>query len=141
MRRMRRSTEGNKIKGGEKAKKKEKERKGKADDPEAGADVCKIVNLMAGNANRISALVSRIYFIYDAPFEIVIACTFLYQLLGWSAFAGFLVLFAGRPFNSFIAKRAIRIQKGVLATREKCMGVLNELIGVVKFMKFFAWED
>ncbi|KAH8106618.1 hypothetical protein DFH11DRAFT_1231743 [Phellopilus nigrolimitatus] len=73
--------------------------------------------------------------------KIVIACTFLYQLLGWSAFAGFLVLFAGRPFNSFIAKRAIRIQKGVLATRDKCMGVLNELIGVVKFMKFFAWED
>ncbi|KAH8109668.1 hypothetical protein DFH11DRAFT_1843160 [Phellopilus nigrolimitatus] len=136
--------EGNKTKGGKrdkKAEKKEKERKEKADDPKAGADVGKIVNLMAGDANRISMLVSGMYFIYGAPFEIVIACIFLYQLLGWSAFAGFLVLFAGWPLNSFIAKRAIRIQKGVLASRDKRMGVLNELIGAVKFIKFFAWED
>ncbi|KAH8103640.1 hypothetical protein DFH11DRAFT_1734778 [Phellopilus nigrolimitatus] len=132
--------EGNKIKGGKKAEKKEKERKEKADDPKAGADVCKIVNLMAGNANRISGSspgfisstvpLSVNSFVYPFGFvsklfaEFVIACTFLYQLLGCS-----------------IAKHAIRIQKGVLATRDKCMGVLNELIGVVKFMKFFAWED
>ncbi|KAH8112485.1 hypothetical protein DFH11DRAFT_1545837 [Phellopilus nigrolimitatus] len=122
--------EGNKIKGrnrDKKAEKKEKERKEKADDPKAGAD--------------ISMLVSERYSIYGAPFGIVIACTFLYPLLGWSAFAGFLVLFAGWPLNSSIAKRTIRIQKGVLAALDKRMGVLNELIGAVKFTTFFAWED
>lgn len=61
--------------------------------------------------------------------------------MGWSAFAGFFVLVAGWPLNSFIAKRSIRIQKGVLAARDKRMGVLNELIGAVKFIKFFAWEE
>ncbi|TFK37295.1 multidrug resistance-associated ABC transporter [Crucibulum laeve] len=123
------------------AKKEEKDKAAKADDPKAGADVGKIVNLMAGDANRISGMISGAYFIYGAPFEIIIAGTFLYQLLGISAFAGFIVLIAGWPLNSFIARRSIRIQKGVLTARDKRMGVLNELIGAVKFIKFFAWEE
>ncbi|KDR78080.1 hypothetical protein GALMADRAFT_224469 [Galerina marginata CBS 339.88] len=122
-------------------KKEEKEKAAKADDPKAGADVGKIVNLMAGDANRISQTTSSLYFIYGAPFEIIIAGAFLYQLLGLSAFAGFFVLVVGWPLNSFIARRSIRIQKGVLAARDKRMGVLNELIGAVKFIKFFAWEE
>lgn len=86
--------------------------------------------------------------ISPAPFEIIIASIFLYQsvlllfcvfcalklvhrLLGISAFAGFLILLAGWPLNSFIARRSIRIQKGVLSARDKRMGVLNELIGAV----------
>ncbi|PPQ62804.1 hypothetical protein CVT24_000498 [Panaeolus cyanescens] len=122
-------------------KKEDKEKAAKADDPKAGADVGKIVNLMAGDANRISQMISGAYFIYGAPFEIIIAGVFLYQLMGLSAFAGFFILIAGWPLNSFIAKRSIRIQKGVLAARDKRMGVLNELIGAVKFIKFFAWEE
>lgn len=85
--------------------------------------------------------ISAMYFVYGAPFEIVIASLFLYQLLGWSAFAGFFVLLAGWPLNSLIARRSVRIQKGVMAARDRRMGVLNELIGAVKFIKFFAWED
>ncbi|KAH9943429.1 multidrug resistance-associated ABC transporter [Epithele typhae] len=113
----------------------------KADEPKAGADVGKIVNLMAGDANRIAMTVSAMYFVYGAPFEIVIASIFLYQLLGWSAFAGFVVLLLSWPLNNFVANRAIRIQKGVSTARDKRMGVLNELISAVKFIKFFAWED
>ena len=54
-----------------------------------------------------------------------------FSLLGWSAFAGFFVLALGWPLNSYIAKRSIRIQKGLMAARDKRMGVLNELIGAV----------
>ncbi|KAI0772936.1 multidrug resistance-associated ABC transporter [Trametes elegans] len=113
----------------------------KADEPKAGADIGKIVNLMAGDANRISMTISAMYFVYGAPFELVIASLFLYQLLGWSAFTGFFVLLLSWPLNNFVAKRSVRIQKGVSTARDKRMGVLNELIGAVKFIKFFAWED
>ncbi|KAF8273971.1 multidrug resistance-associated ABC transporter [Lactarius quietus] len=113
----------------------------RANDPKAGADVGKIVNLMAGDANRVAMTASSMYFIYGSPFEIIIACSFLYQLLGWSAFAGFVILLLGWPLNSFLTKRSIRIQKGVMTSRDKRMGVLNELIGAVKFIKFFAWEN
>ncbi|KAG7443764.1 multidrug resistance-associated ABC transporter [Guyanagaster necrorhizus] len=124
--------------GKKKAKAKEDD---KGDDPKAGADVGKIVNLMAGDANKISNMVTGAYYIYGAPLEIIIGGIFLYQLLGWSAFAGFVVLLAGWPLNSYLSKRSVRIQKGYMAEKDKRMGVLSELIGAVKFIKFFAWED
>ena len=58
------------------------------------------------------------------------------RLLGLSAFAGFIILIAGWPLNSYIARRSIRIQKGVLSARDKRMGVLNELIGAVSVLSW-----
>ncbi|KIP06892.1 hypothetical protein PHLGIDRAFT_128004 [Phlebiopsis gigantea 11061_1 CR5-6] len=113
----------------------------KGDNPKAGADVGKIVNLMAADANRIAMITSGMYFLYGAPFEILIAGFFLYQLLGLSAFAGFVVLIVGWPLNNLVANRSVRIYKGLSTARDKRMGVLNELISAVKFIKFFAWED
>ncbi|KAF8838558.1 P-loop containing nucleoside triphosphate hydrolase protein [Paxillus ammoniavirescens] len=112
-----------------------------SDDPKAGADVGKIVNLMAVDANKVSRMVSGAHLIYGSPLEIIIASTFLYNLLGLSAFAGFVVLLAGWPLNSYVARRNIRIQKGVSASRDKRMAVVNELISAVRFIKFFAWEE
>jgi len=40
-----------------------------------------------------------------------------------------------------LARRSISISKGLLAARDKRMGVLNELLGAIKFIKFFAWEE
>uniref|UniRef100_D8Q0Y8 Multidrug resistance-associated ABC transporter n=1 Tax=Schizophyllum commune (strain H4-8 / FGSC 9210) TaxID=578458 RepID=D8Q0Y8_SCHCM len=115
-----------------------KDAKGKAD---AGADTGKIVNLMSADASRISNLVNQLYFFYTAPFEITVASIFLYQLLGWSAFAGFLVIPVLSPLNSMIGRRSVRIQKGVSVARDKRMGVLNEVVTAIKFIKFFAWES
>jgi hypothetical protein len=42
------------------------EARAKADDPKAGADVGKIVNLMAGDANRVAMTSSAMYFIYGS---------------------------------------------------------------------------
>ncbi|KAF9255059.1 multidrug resistance-associated ABC transporter [Marasmius fiardii PR-910] len=127
-----------KVKKGKKAKGKGKE---EDNEPKAGADVGKIVNLMGGDANIVAQACTGMYLIYGSPLEIVLGCTYLYQLLGWSAFAGFAVILAGWPLNTLLARRSIRIQKGTMAARDKRMGVLNELVGAVKFIKFFAWED
>ena len=76
-----------------------------------------------------------------APLEIIFALTFLYTLLGPSAFAGVAVLLVAAPLNSFLASRSMRIQRGLLAARDKRMSVLNEIIASVKFIKFFGWEE
>ncbi|KAJ7173895.1 hypothetical protein C8R43DRAFT_1094036 [Mycena crocata] len=113
----------------------------KADDPKAGADQGKIVNLMAGDQTRVSTMVSSLHQLYGAPVEIMIGSTFLYGLLGWSAFAGFVVLLVGWPLNSYAARRRVRMHKGQLKARDGRTSVVNELIGAVKFIKFFAWEE
>lgn len=50
-----------------KAQQLKKEKAEANDEPKAGADVGKIVNLMAGDANRISQTISALYFIYGGP--------------------------------------------------------------------------
>nr|GAT50560.1 ABC bile acid [Mycena chlorophos] len=125
--------------GGGKAQKKTKAQKAadeKADDPKSGADTGKIVNLMAGDQTRVSTIISGAYNIYGAPMEILVGSWFL-----WSAFAGFVVLLVGWPLNNYIARRRVRMHKGELKARDGRMSVINELIGAVKFIKFFGWEE
>jgi hypothetical protein len=45
----------------------------------AGADIGKIVNLMSGDASKVSQVFGNLYNLYGAPFEIIIASVFLYQ--------------------------------------------------------------
>ncbi|KAJ6454749.1 hypothetical protein C8R47DRAFT_220877 [Mycena vitilis] len=89
----------------------------KADDPKAGADTGKIVNLMA------ATMASR-------------ACRRL-----WSAFAGFGVLIVGWPLNSYVARRRVRMHKGELKASDGHLSVVTELIGAAKFIKFFGGEE
>ncbi|KAJ6542780.1 multidrug resistance-associated ABC transporter [Mycena capillaripes] len=123
----------------DKAKAKAEEEK--ADGPKAGADTGKIVNLMANDTETLSFITSSLFFLYAAPFEVIIGSVFLYQLLGWSAFTGFAVLVACWPLNSYLTKRSFSIFKGLSTAKDKRMGVLDELIGSIKFIKFFAWEE
>lgn len=84
---------------------------------------------------------SIIFFIYSSPIEIVVAAGFLYGILGWSAFAGIVVLIIATPLNTYISKRSYRIQKELLKARDKRMTVVNELISGISFIKFFAWTE
>lgn len=44
-----------------------------------GADIGKIVNLMSGDAGKVSQIIGQLYNLYGAPFEIIIGTVFLYQ--------------------------------------------------------------
>jgi ABC-type multidrug transport system fused ATPase/permease subunit len=120
-------------------KKKDGDGKEGEEEEKSNADVGKIVNLMSNDATRISNMLAMMSIIYNAPTEIVIASVYLYRLLGWSAFVGFIALIPSWPINSYLMKRAFSIQKDLSAARDKRMGVLNELITAIKFIKFFAW--
>ncbi|OCF78519.1 ATP-binding cassette transporter [Kwoniella mangroviensis CBS 8886] len=119
----------------------EKDTEGGKAEKKSNADSGKVVNLMAGDTNRIGNTVSGGYYIYGAPFEIIVASVFLYNILGWSAFAGVVVLLVATPLNSFVSKRSVKITQELLKARDKRIGVMNELIGAIQFIKFFAWIE
>ncbi|WWC92185.1 uncharacterized protein L201_007139 [Kwoniella dendrophila CBS 6074] len=123
------------------AKEDEKDKEGGKTEKKSNADSGKVVNLMAGDTNRIGNTVSGGYYIYGAPFEIIVASVFLYNILGWSAFAGVVVLVVATPLNSFVSKRSVAITQELLKARDKRIGVMNELIGAIQFIKFFAWIE
>ncbi|KAF7979956.1 hypothetical protein HWV62_40400 [Athelia sp. TMB] len=122
-----------------KAKQAKDARADKANDLSSGADTGKIVTLMSVDANRSAIATAVFHMLYESPLEIILGTVFLYRLLGWSAFAGYAVMFASFPINSFMTKRAIKIQKGTSVARDKRMH-LALTFGKVKFVKFFAWE-
>ncbi|KAG9009269.1 hypothetical protein FRB94_012338 [Tulasnella sp. JGI-2019a] len=107
----------------------------------SGADIGKVVQLMSADSNRVAQLISSAYMLYSAPLEIIIASTMLYQLLGWSAFAGFAILIVVSPLNHMLSKRSVKIRRAQSAAQDKRMAILNELIGGIRFIKFFAWEE
>ncbi|KAF9258420.1 hypothetical protein L218DRAFT_934784 [Marasmius fiardii PR-910] len=108
---------------------------------QSGADVGKIVNLMSGDVIVVCEATVEMSKIWGTPLELVLGCTYLYQLLGWSAFSGFLVLFAGWPLTTLLSKRTIKIKKGMSSATDTRIRLLSELLKAVKFVKFFAWEE
>ncbi|GMK54458.1 hypothetical protein CspeluHIS016_0110440 [Cutaneotrichosporon spelunceum] len=115
--------------------------KAKEEEKSETADTGKVVNLMSTDANMVAGVFAMAYYLYSTPIEIVVASVFLYQLLGWSAFAGIGVLIIATPINSYLSKKAMRIQKDLLKARDKRMTVMSELISGISFIKFFAWTE
>ncbi|KAJ7147242.1 hypothetical protein C8R46DRAFT_1129771 [Mycena filopes] len=113
----------------------------KTNDAKAGADTAKIINLMSTDAETLSFIASTMYFLYGAPFNILIGSVFLYKIMGWSAFSGFVVLLAGWPMNSYMTRWSFSMSKGRSKARDKRTSIVGELISSIKFIKFFAWED
>ncbi|KAL1409872.1 hypothetical protein Q8F55_003871 [Vanrija albida] len=118
------------------------EKAGEEDEKKGGtAEDGKVVNLMASDASRISGTAAFMSMIWSSPIEAIIATFFLYNLLGWSAFAGILALVLAMPLNSIIMKRNIKIQKELMKARDKRISVMSELINAITFIKFFAWTE
>ncbi|KAJ7850608.1 hypothetical protein B0H14DRAFT_2581828 [Mycena olivaceomarginata] len=130
-------------------KAKAKAEEDKANDPRAGAGSSILPHLFSvlkhpsqtreksktscrTTTDDIAFIVSTIYFLTGAPFELAIGSFFLYQLLGWSAFAGFAVFFACWPLNSYVTNRGYTLHKGVTKAKDKRMAVLDELISSLK---------
>ncbi|KAH7334355.1 hypothetical protein B0J17DRAFT_770708 [Rhizoctonia solani] len=118
-----------------------KEAKPDAPQDSSSADVGKIVSLIAADSERVSRFVSMGPFIYDAPLSIIIACTMLYNLMGWTAFAGYLAMLIALPINAVIIRRTSSFQRSVSAMRDRRMRAMNEAIQSIKFIKFSAWES
>ncbi|KIM25383.1 hypothetical protein M408DRAFT_210000 [Serendipita vermifera MAFF 305830] len=107
----------------------------------SGADIGKIVNLMSGDASKTAQILGQVYNLYGAPFELIVGTFFLYRLLGYAAFVGFIALLSIAPINHYLSKRRIFISRGISAARDRRMAVVNELFVSVKFIKLCAWDE
>lgn len=104
------------------------------------SDTGMITNLMAVDANRVSAFGSSIFFLYTCPLEIIIGVTMLYNVLGVSAFIGMAVMLVTAPAHHYAAKKYSRIQEQLMETRDRRVGLVSEMLQGIRMIKFFAWE-
>ncbi|GAA5886210.1 hypothetical protein JCM16303_004461 [Sporobolomyces ruberrimus] len=129
-----------KAKGGKKDEKKDKKKK-KVQEGRGSSSTGKIVSLMSGDANKIAMQLMSLSSIVAAPFELVIAIAFLYQLLGWTCIAGLSVLAISLPVNNLLVTRRIKIHRSMLSARDSRMEVINELFNAIRFVKYSADEQ
>ncbi|GAA6013875.1 hypothetical protein JCM10207_008220 [Rhodosporidiobolus poonsookiae] len=117
--------------------------KGKKAVPEGrgSSSTGKIVSLMGGDTNKVAMQLMSLSSIFGAPFELAIAITFLYQLLGWTCLVGLTVMAIALPINHVLVKRRIKMHRTMLTCRDARMEVLNEMIHAVRFIKYSAAED
>lgn len=100
-----------------------------------------VINLMSVDVFKISDFCSYLHHNIGSPLTLVVAVLLLYRVLSWSAFAGVTVMLLSMPLNSMIARKVAENQTSLMIVTDRRAGATNELIGAIRIIKFFAWEQ
>ncbi|PWN50302.1 hypothetical protein IE53DRAFT_411000 [Violaceomyces palustris] len=107
----------------------------KGDADQTGADIGKIVNMMASDINILLRMGCDLHQLYGAPVEVTIATFFLYKLMGWSSLVGFSILVAAIPVNYYWGESAVAKQREYSRARDERMSLMDELIHAISYVK------
>ncbi|KAK8110590.1 uncharacterized protein PG998_007047 [Apiospora kogelbergensis] len=122
-------------------KKKEKKGKGPPVNDGTGWNNGKIVNLMSVDTYRVDQASALFHMIWTAPITCIITLVVLLINLTYSALAGFALLVIGVP----VLTRAIRSlfrRRGVInKITDERVGLTQEILSSVRFVKYFGWES
>ncbi|KAF9891211.1 hypothetical protein FE257_004775 [Aspergillus nanangensis] len=111
------------------------------DDKDKLANIGTIINLMAIDSFKVSEVGAYLHFLWaSVPVQIVIAVTLLYRLLGFSSFAGIIIMVLMLPVNLLIAKQFTKVQKQILKGTDARINATNEVLQNIRIIKYFAWE-
>jgi ABC-type multidrug transport system fused ATPase/permease subunit len=101
----------------------------------------KIINLMSIDSFKVADICAYLHFLWAAtPVQLVMAITLLYRILGFSSFAGIVMMVLLLPLNLYIAKSFQRAQKTIMAATDARIHSTNEVLQNIRIIKYFAWE-
>ncbi|GAA6016243.1 hypothetical protein JCM10207_000442 [Rhodosporidiobolus poonsookiae] len=122
-----------------------KERKGdkvgEGEGEEHSASVGRVISMISEDVNRVLRLGCDSHLIYGAPLEIFLGLTFLTNLMGWSALAGFAILSISAPIMFWLGQCAEEVSRHRSAARDVRQTSLQELFGDIRSIKLFGWSD
>ncbi|GBE87301.1 ATP-dependent bile acid permease [Sparassis crispa] len=99
-----------------------------------------IMTLMTTDVDRVSEFAWHLFTLIDSPIEVAIGTIFLYNLLGVSCFFGLAVTCLFLPLNHFAGKVIVGAQDKLMKARDERVGLMNEILGGIRMLKFMAWE-
>ncbi|XP_047424944.1 multidrug resistance-associated protein 1-like isoform X2 [Mugil cephalus] len=103
--------------------------------------VGEIINLVSADTQKLMDFVVYFNSVWIAPIEIGLCFYFLWQILGPSAFAGIIAVVLVFPLNGFIAKVRSKLQEVQMKFTDSRIKLMNEILGGVKILKFYSWEE
>jgi ABC transporter transmembrane region len=78
---------------------------------------------------------------WTAPIQMLICLALLLGNLGPSALAGFTIFIVLTPLQGKTMKSLFNIRRKSMVWTDKRAKLLQELLGGMKLIKFFAWEN
>ncbi|KAF7716379.1 ABC transporter [Penicillium ucsense] len=112
------------------------------DDTAGQANVGTIINLMAIDSFKVSEVGAYLHFLWaSVPTQVIMAITLLYKIMGFSAFAGIVLMALMLPVNLFIARQFSKVQNAILKGTDARIHATNEVLQNIRIIKYFAWEQ
>ena len=100
----------------------------------------RLVNHISTDVSRIDFCCGHFHTSWTAPIQLGICLGLLLSNLGLSALAGFSVFVILTPIQVKIMKFLSRTRQKTMEWTDKRAKLLQELLGGMKLIKFFAWE-
>ncbi|KAM4521267.1 multidrug resistance-associated protein 1-like, partial [Odontesthes bonariensis] len=104
-------------------------------------NVGEIINLVSADTQKLMDFVVYFNSVWIAPIEMALCFYFLWQLLGPPALAGTATVLLIFPLNGFIAKVRSKLQEVQMTFTDSRIKLMNEILGGVKILKFYSWEE
>lgn len=103
--------------------------------------VGEIVNLMAVDAQRFFELIVYLHIVWSGPLVIALSLYFLWGILGVASLTGLVVMILMLPLNMYVANKLKYFQIKQMVKKDERVKVMNEILGGMKVLKLYAWED
>ncbi|KAJ3514870.1 hypothetical protein NLJ89_g2120 [Agrocybe chaxingu] len=100
----------------------------------------KLVNHISTDVSRIDFCAGYFHMAWTAPIQLAICLVLLILNLGPSALAGFAFFILATPPQTIVMKRMFKLRAKSMEWTDKRAKLLQELLGGMKVIKFFAWE-
>ena len=104
------------------------------------SSVGELITLMSTDIQRIQDTMSYASQIWSSPLQIIISIYMLYQLLGYSAFAGVGIIILIVPITFVITKIYREIVTVNMKLKSERLKKTGEVLSAIKIFKLYAWE-
>ncbi|KAG0126624.1 P-loop containing nucleoside triphosphate hydrolase protein [Tuber indicum] len=100
----------------------------------------RVVNLMSTDSYRVDQAASWFHLLWTSAFQIILTLVLLLINISYSALAGFALLILGVPVLSWVVKILAARRRAMNRVTDKRVGLTQEILLGVRFVKFFGWE-
>ncbi|XP_069117983.1 ATP-binding cassette sub-family C member 10-like [Argopecten irradians] len=100
-----------------------------------------IVNFLGTDTDRMMGFCHCFHALWSLPFETMICMYILYQLVGVAMLGGLVVALVLVPINKMMSTKQIALGKVLMDEKDKRTKLMNEVLGGIKIIKLYTWED
>ncbi|KAJ7868848.1 P-loop containing nucleoside triphosphate hydrolase protein, partial [Mycena leptocephala] len=102
--------------------------------------VGKLNNLVTSDLQNITEAKDFMLLFVNMPLQLVLCISFLYVVLGWSAFVGLATILIMLPIPGYVGKWVQTVQRELSKRADSRIQSVSESMNLVRMIKLFAWQ-